>query len=280
VNSAVHIRPGSGFKLIDLPELWRYRDLGIMLAWRDFAIQYQQTILGPIWFILQPILPTIVYTFVFGTVAGISTEGVPPILFFLASQVAWGYFQASYNHTAHSLMGNIDLFSKVYFPRLIVPFAKLASSGVTAMVQLGMFAVAWLWFRSRPAGVDLEWSLSMLGTPLIFVLIALQGMAFGLWMAVLTAKYRDLAQLSGVLIQLWMYASAVVFPVSAVPERYRDLLLLNPPTFLMEAVRSSLLGIGSVSSGTALYSMGVTVPVLLGGFWVYNRTARTFVDIA
>ena len=277
----VRIRPNSSLTLVDFPELWHHRDLISILVWRDFSVRYKQTILGPIWFLLQPLLPTVVFTIVFGGIAKMPTEGIPTFLFFLCNQIIWGFFAASYTSTAGSLLGNLTLFTKVYLPRLVIPLASLISNAITILVQLGLFVAAWLWFRygaAEPAALQL--TLRILWLPLLLALAATQGLGFGLWMASLTAKYRDLQQLSAIILQLWMYASAVIFPLSHVPEKYRELASLNPITFLIEAFRYSLLGVGTVSLRTGIYSVGLSLLVLLGGLYVFNRTARTFVDIA
>ena len=277
----VRIRPNSSLTLVDFPELWHHRDLISILVWRDFSVRYKQTILGPIWFLLQPLLPTVVFTIVFGGIAKMPTEGIPTFLFFLCNQIIWGFFAASYTSTAGSLLGNLTLFTKVYLPRLVIPLASLISNAITILVQLGLFVAAWLWFRygaAEPAALQL--TLRILWLPLLLGLAATQGLGFGLWMASLTAKYRDLQQLSAIILQLWMYASAVIFPLSHVPEKYRELASLNPITFLIEAFRYSLLGVGTVSLRTGIYSVGLSLLVLLGGLYVFNRTARTFVDIA
>lgn len=277
----VRIRPNSSLSLVDFPELWRHRDLMSILVWRDFAVRYKQTVLGPIWFLLQPLLPTVVFTIVFGGIARMPTEGIPTFLFFLCNQIIWGYFAACYTSTAGSLLGNLTLFTKVYLPRLVIPLASLISNAITVVVQLGLFVVAWLWFRygaAEPA--PLELAPRILWVPLLLALAAVQGLGFGLWMAALTAKYRDLQQLAAIILQLWMYGSAVIFPLSHVPEKYQGFVSLNPITFLVEASRYALLGVGTISLRTGMYSVGISLLVLISGLYVFNRTARTFVDIA
>jgi len=278
----VRIQPRSALALVGFAEFWRHRDLLSMLVWRDFAVRYKQTILGPIWFVLQPLLPAIVFTLIFGAVARMSTEGIPAFLFFLSNQIVWGYFSANYSSTATCLITNLHLFTKVYFPRLIVPVASLVTNGINVVVQLGILAVAWLWFqRSTPEDTDaMTLSFHLAWLPLLFLLAAAQGLGFGLWMAALTAKYRDLQQLSAVIVQLWMYGSAVIFPLSQVPPEYQQLLLLNPVTFTLEASRFSLFGTGTLSWQAGVYSIGMTLVVLMGGLFLFNRTSRSFVDIA
>ena len=277
----IRIQPKSDLALVDFRELWRYRDLISMFVWRDFSVKYKQTLLGPIWFLLQPLLPTIVFTLIFGKLAGMSTDGLPQFLFFLCGQIAWGYFSANYSSTATCLLANMNLFTKVYLPRLVVPIASLASNAISIGIQLGLFVVAWCWFKfGTKEGAGLQLSPALLCLPLLFLLAAAQGLGFGLWMAAFTAKYRDLQQLSAVIIQLWMYGSAVIFPLSQVPEKYQALVSLNPVTFLVEAFRMSLLGVGTISWGAGIYSVGITALVVISGLYVFNKTARTFVDIA
>jgi lipopolysaccharide transport system permease protein len=281
MNREVRIRPDSGLARDSIRDLWQYRDLLSMLVWRDITVRYKQTLLGPIWFLLQPLLPTMVFTIVFGRIAGMSTDGVPGFLFFLCNQIIWGYFSANYLSTAGSLYGNLHLFTKVYFPRIVVPLASLVSNAAAIGVQLGFFAIAWCWYRyGTTAGANLRLSPALFLAPLLFVLAAAQGLGFGLWMAAATGKYRDLSYVSPILIQMWMYASAVVFPISQVPPQYRRLVLLNPVTFLSEALRVCLLGAGTISWGDGLYSVAATAVVLASGLHVYNRAARVFVDIA
>lgn len=275
------IRPGSAVALIDFAEIRRYRDLLSMLVWRDFATKYKQTILGPIWFLVQPVLPSIVFTVIFAQVAGMSTDGVPAFVFFLCNQVTWGYFATNFTAISNSLLNNLNLFNKVYFPRLLVPVSSLVSNLLTMGIQLLLLAAAFAYAKFRVPGgehLHVSWTLSLL--PLIVLDLAAMALGFGLWMAALTAKYRDLQQVITVLLQVWMYGSAVMFPLSQMPEKYRVLLALNPATFVMEAARLSLLGVGTVSWGAGLWSVGFTVIVLLSGLRLFNRTAQTFVDVA
>ena len=277
----VRIRPNKALALVDFGELWRYRDLLSVLVWRDFATKYKQTLLGPIWFLLQPILPTIVFTLVFGRVAKLSTDGLPPFLFYLCNQIAWGYFSNNFGSISNSLLSNMNMFSKVYFPRIVVPLSTLVSSLVTLGIQLLLFSGFYVYYKFGTAvGATLHPEATMLLLPFVVLQLAAMSLGFGLWMAALTAKYRDLQQLSGVIIQLWMYGSAVVFPLSQIPEKYQPLVLANPVTFATEASRYCLLGEGTLSWGAGLYSVGVTVLILLSGLWIFNRTARTYVDIA
>jgi len=277
----LRIRPNKALALVDFSELWRYRDLLSMLVWRDFATKYKQTILGPIWFLLQPILPALVFTLVFGKVARISTDGVPGFLFFLCNQIIWGYFSSNFNVIGNALISNLNIFSKVYFPRLIVALASLVSSLVTLAIQLTLFSGFYLYYKLHTAfSAHLHPSLAMLYLPLIILYLGGMSLGFGLWMSTLTAKYRDLQQLTSIIIQMWMYGSAVIFPLSQIPAKFQVYVSLNPVTFATESARYCLFGQGTISWGAGLWSVGVTIVVLVGGLWNFNRTARTFVDIA
>ena len=275
----VRIRPKSSLKLVDFRALWGARDLLVMLVWRDFAVRYKQTILGPIWFLLQPILPTLVFVVVFNRIAGLATEGVPPFLFYFCNQIIWGFFAANYTGTSGVLLVNMNLFTKVYFPRLAVPLAGIINNVLAVAIQMAVFAIVWISYRMSN-GSTLTISPALLFFPFALLLAAFQGLAFGLWMASITAKYRDLQQLSLVLIQLWMYGSAVILPLSTVPAKYRTLMSLNPLVFTVEAFRSCILGVGTPTIAQGVYSVGVTFIVLLTGLYMFNQTTRTFVDIA
>ena len=277
----LRIRPNKTLALVDFLELWRYRDLLSMLVWRDFAIKYKQTILGPVWFLLQPLLPALVFTLVFGKVARMSTDGLPGFLFFLCNQIVWGYYSNNFSSIGSALMANMNIFSKVYFPRLVVPLSTLVSSLVTLVIQLGLLAAFYLYYKyDTSAGAQLQPSLALLYLPVIIIYLGAMSMGFGLWMATLTAKYRDLQQLSVIIIQLWMYGSAVIFPLSQIPAKYQMLISLNPVTFGVESARYCLLGRGTLSWPAGIWSVTVTVIVLITGLWNFNRTARTYVDIA
>lgn len=277
----VRIRPNNALALVDFGELWRYRDLLSVLVWRDFATKYKQTLLGPIWFLVQPILPTIVFTLIFNRVAKLSTDGLPPFLFYLCNQIAWGYFSNNFSSISGTLLNNMNMFSKVYFPRIVVPLSTLVSSLVTLAIQLLLFFLVYGYYKfATDQGAALHPQLTLLLFPFVVILVGAMSLGFGLWMSALTAKYRDLQQLSGIIIQLWMYGSAVVFPLSQIPHRYQTLVSLNPVTFASEAARYCLLGEGTISWNAGFYSVGATILVLLSGLWIFNRTARTYVDIA
>jgi lipopolysaccharide transport system permease protein len=275
------IRPDSATALVDFAELRRYRDLLSMFVWRDFATKYKQTILGPIWFLVQPLLPALLFTVIFAQVAGMSTDGVPAFVFFLCNQVAWGYLSTNFGAISGALINNLSVFNKVYFPRLLVPISSLVSNLITLAIQLLLLAVAFAYARFRvPGGDSLHVTWALLFFPLIVLQLGAIALAFGLWMAAATAKYRDLQQVSAVLLQVWMYGSAVMFPLSRMPGKYRLVISANPATFAIEAARRSLIGVGTVSWPAGLWSVGFTLVMLVIGLRLFNRTAQTFVDVA
>jgi lipopolysaccharide transport system permease protein len=277
----LRIRRSHSLSLGNLSEIWKYRDLLSLLVWRDFVAKYKQTILGPLWFIIQPLLPTVVFTLIFGKIVGVSTDGLPHFLFFLCNQVIWGYFASNYSAVSNTLFTNSHIFSKVYFPRLVPPFASLVSNCFSLAIQMSVFACFYIYYKvATPNGHFLIPTWHILFVPLLIILAALQGLGFGLWVAALTAKYRDLQQLSGVIIQLWMYGSAVLFPLSQIPPKYQTLVSLNPVTLVTEGFRFCLLGQGTLSWPAAVYSVTLSILVAVTGLLAFDRTARKFIDIA
>lgn len=273
------IRPSTGWLNVDLAGLWRYRDLLWVLVHRDFVARYKQTVLGPLWFIVQPLLTTLVFAVIFGKVAHIPTDGVPPFLFYLTGLLGWNFFANTFTGTSNTLAANAGIFGKVYFPRLIVPIATVISGGIALGIQLVTFLLVWASYRyGTPAGGDLQLSWTVLWFPLALLQIAVLSLGAGLWMSALTAKYRDFAFLSGFLVQLWMYATPVIYPLSAVPARWRWLAAINPMTVPVDAIKAIFLGQGVVTPTLALISGLVTLVILLGGLVVFGKVERTFVD--
>jgi lipopolysaccharide transport system permease protein len=276
----LRIRPNRGWIAIDWRELWHYRDLLLLLVRRDFVARYAQSVLGPAWFVIQPLLTTVVFTIVFSGIAKIPTSGVPPLLFYLCNQVAWLYFSNCFNSTSATLSLNHHLFSKVYFPRLIAPLSTLLSNGFTLVVQLGTFFAVFAWFKLSGSGDSFCLSPWLIALPLMIVQLAMLAAGFGFWMAALNAKYRDLSQLSGVLVQLWMYATPVIYPLAQVPEEWRWLVALNPVSFPVEMFRLALLGTGAVTLQFAFTSVAITIVMLATGLAIFNKTEKSYVDIA
>ena len=266
---------GHAFEL-KLGELWRYRDLVTLFVHRNFVAQYKQTLLGPAWHLVQPLLTTVMFTIVFGKIARIPTDGVPPFLFYMAGTVVWGYFASVLTGTASTFTGNAGIFGKVYFPRLAVPVATLISRLVAFAIQFAFFLCFLAWFAWRGADVGpTAWALL---TPLLLLMMAALGLGLGILVSSMTTRYRDLSVLVGFGVQLFMYATPVVYPISVIPERYQALAMCNPVAPTVEAFRAAYLGAGTVSVGYLALSFAVISALLLGGIVLFNRVERTFMD--
>lgn len=274
-----HIRPHRSWLRVDWRDLWEYRDLLVLLIRRDFTAKYRQTILGPAWFIIQPLMVSVVFTIVFGKVAQIPTDGLPPFLFFLCGQLAWLYFAKTLEATSNTFTTHADLFGKVYFPRLVVP-ASVAVSNVFALIlQAATFFGFWCFYRfGTAAGASLTLSATWLLVPLLVVQTAILAVGVGLWFSAGTAKYKDLSHAFALITQLWLFATPIIYPISAVPAPWQWLPQLNPMSFVAESYRWILLGQGTVTWFGALWSLGLTVAVFLSGLMIFHRVERTFID--
>jgi lipopolysaccharide transport system permease protein len=257
-------------------DVWRYRDLLTMFVKRDFVSFYKQTILGPLWFFIQPLFTTIIYTFVFGSLAKISTDGLPQQLFYLAGITAWNYFADCLTKTSTVFRDNSGIFGKVYFPRLILPLSIVASNLVRFGVQMLLFLSMMGYYYWQGSAFTPTWALLMF--PVLVLMMALLGLGLGLIITAMTTKYRDLAFLVAFGVQLLMYGTTVIYPLSAVPEKYRHIIELNPMTGIIEAFRYSFLGKGEFSLWSVGYSAIITVVVLFLGIVIFNKTEKTFVD--
>ena len=273
------MRPDTGWRSVELAGLWRYRDLLSLLVWRDFVSKYKQTILGPLWFIIQPLSMTLVFTVIFGKIAGLSTDGLPPVLFYLCGQLGWNYFAQNFASNSATFVNNAALFGKVYFPRLVVPLAALVSNLLAFAIQLATFVCFYLYFKyGRGAGgLGMDWHVVLL--PLLVLETAVFSLGVSLVMSALTAKYRDLTHLSALLIQVWMYATPVIYPLSEFPVRWRWVAALNPMTPIVESFRLILLGVGTVTPLQIVASMATTVVVTAAGLMLFSRVEKTFVDL-
>ncbi len=270
------IRPRRDLWDLRLSELWRYRDLIRLLVWRDFVAVYKQTVLGPLWHLLQPLITTLVFTVVFGKIVKVSTDGLPAFLFYMAGTTVWGYFALCTQKTSATFTQNARVFGKVYFPRLAVPISVVISNLVSFGIRMAVFLAFLLYFAL--SGADVRVTLWALTLPLLLLIMAGSGLGIGIIVSALTTKYRDLQQLVAFGIQLLMYASPVIFPVSTVPENWRWLILANPVTPVIEMFRLAFLGTSSVEPVMLLYSGGFTVVVLLAGVLLFNRVEKTFMD--
>lgn len=261
---------------LKLKEVWLYRDLLLMFVKRDFVSFYKQTILGPLWFFLQPLFTTIIFTFIFGNLAGLSTDGLPQPLFYLAGVTAWNYFSECLTKTSTVFKDNANLFGKVYFPRLLMPISIVASNLVRFGVQMLLFLGMMAYFAIQGGQFQITWMVVLF--PLLVVLMALLGLGLGLTITAMTTKYRDLSFVVNFGVQLLMYMTTVIYPLSAAPEKYRLWLELNPMTAIIEAFRLAFLGTGTVTAGSLAYSVIATLVILTIGVVTFNRTERTFVD--
>lgn len=272
------ITPRRGLLDIDIKGLWRYRDLYVMYIKRDIVTKYKQTILGPLWYVIQPIFTTVMYMFVFGGLAGISTDGAPQPLFYMAGILLWNYFNETFTVCSDIFSANASVFGKVYFPRLVVPLSGATSNLLKMLIQLVLFVLVYLYFyMSLPEGV-ISINYSLLLFPFLILLLALHSMSWGLIISSLTTKYRDLKFLIQFGIQLFMYATPVIYPLSAAPEKYRDIIALNPLTPIFEAFKYSCLSCGSLDWGGLLYSSIFMLVTLFLSVVIFSRTERNFMD--
>jgi lipopolysaccharide transport system permease protein len=275
-NWTMIIRPQRHWLDMRLAELWRFRDLIALFVWRDFVAYYKQTILGPLWYLIQPLLTTLMFTVVFGRLAGLSTDGLPQFLFYMAGTVVWGYFSSCLMKTSNTFTANAGIFGKVYFPRLTVPISILISNLITLAIQFALFLVFMAYFGLFGAAIQPNaW---ILLTPLLLFLMAGLGLGFGIIVSSLTTRYRDLQFLVTFGVELWMFATPVIYPLSQVPEKYRWIILANPMTSILESFRYAYLGAGIVSGLHLLYSFCFMIVVLMIGVLIFNRVERIFVD--
>jgi lipopolysaccharide transport system permease protein len=277
----VVIRRSRGWFNVNLADLWRFRDLLLLLVHREFVAKYKQTILGPAWFILQPLLMTVVFTIVFGGIAGIPTDGAPPVLFYLTGLLGWNYFAQTFQTTSLTLTNNATLFGKAYFPRLVVPLSAVFTNLLAFVLQLGLVAAVWTYFKFFTAsGSALTLSWQLLWLPLIVLHLAALSLGAGLWLSALTTRYRDFTFLVPFLVQIWMYATPVIYPLSRIPHRWQWVAMINPVTMPVEASKIAILGAGIVTPEYAEISIGITIALLLTGVLLFNRVERTFADLA
>lgn len=270
------IRPQRGSFDWRLRQLWRYRDLVGLFVWRDFVAVHKQTILGPAWHILQPLCMTLIFTLVFSRVARLSTDGVPPFLFYMAGTVAWSYFATCLDNTAKTFVANAHLLGKVYFHRLVIPLSVVLSSLITFGIQLGIFLVLLAGHALTGGTVrPTEW---VLMTPILVFMLAGFGLGGGIVVCALTTRYRDLRHVLTFGIQLLMYLTPVIYPLSSVPDRYRWIAQLNPLAPILEGMRKAFLGAGSVTGMQLAASFAVMVLLLMVGLVLFTRAERTFMD--
>ena len=265
----------SGFSL-RLSEIWAYRDLLMLFVKRDFVSFYKQTILGPLWFFIQPLLMTLTYVFIFGRVANLSSDGVPHLLFYLSGIVLWTYFSDAVNQTSATFTKNASLFGKVYFPRIVLPLSIVVTNLLKLVVQFTLFTLIMLYFVLE--GSDIAPTSGLFLFPVLLVIIAMLGLGAGLLVSALTTKYRDLQFLIQFGVQLLMYASSVIFPLSSLSGNFKLIIILNPMSSIIESFRFGILGSGGIPVNGLIYSAFLGLVLFFLGAIVFNRTEKNFMD--
>ena len=271
------IKPHTRWWDLHLEDVWRYRDLLWLFVRRDFVSGYKQTILGPLWFFIQPLLTTIMFTIIFTGVAKISTDGLPPMLFYLAGTTPWNYFAACLTSTSNTFVINAGLFGKVYFPRLVVPLSIVISNLIQFLVQFLLFLGFFGWYAIQGTDLQPNVFLILVLTPVLLILMGLLGLGVGITISSMTTKYRDLARLVTFGVQLLMYATPVIYPMSAIPEKYRWMIQCNPMSAIIESFRSIYLGGPVPWLGLGLSTI-ITVVILALGVVLFNKVEKTFMD--
>ncbi len=272
----ITIEPNNNLFHIDFRQLWHYRDLLILFVRRDFVAFYKQTVLGPLWFFLQPMFTTIIYVIVFSNLGGISTDGLPPVLFYLPGITIWTYFSDSLIKTSTVFKDNVNIFGKVYFPRLILPASIVVSNLFKLATQLLLLVIIMLWYHVK--GVRIGINAQILLFPFLILLMAIQGLGSGMIISSLTTRYRDLALLVVFGVQLLMYVSPVIYPMSSVSGKLYKVLSLNPLSSIIEGIRYGLFGKGSFSFLSLLYSVIFSLLILVIGVLIFNKVEKKFVD--
>lgn len=270
------IKPVSGWFDLHLSALWRYRDLVFLFVRRDFVSVYKQTILGPLWSLIQPLFTTLVFTVIFGKVAKLPTDGVPPMIFYMSGIVVWRYFADCLTKTSNTFVGNAGIFGKVWFPRLTVPISVVISNLISFCIQFALFFCFWVFFVMKGSSISPKPFILLL--PFLVIQMAALGLGFGIIVSSLTTKYRDLAQLIGFGMQLWMYATPIVYPVSLIPEEWQWLMALNPMASIIEAFRYAFLGAGTIHFWQMGLSLVTTIIVLCIGIILFSRVEKSFMD--
>ena len=270
------IKPKTGLLDLNLKELWKYKDLIVMFVKRDFKTLYKQTVLGPLWVIINPMLTTLMFTVVFGGIANISTDGMPQFVFYMAGNTIWSYFSTCLTKTANTFINNSAVFGKVYFPRLVSPISTVLSGLINFIVQFTIF-LGFVLFYSY-TGDTVQPNIYILLVPILLLMVAMLSLGFGIIISSLTTKYRDLSILVTFGVQLWMYATPVVYPISQIPSGWRNIMLLNPVAPIIETFRYAFLGSGEIPWFYLGISALTTIVILLIGVVLFNKVQKTFMD--
>lgn len=270
------IKPHSKWYDLRLKEILRYKDLLFLFVRRDFVAVYKQTILGPIWFFIQPIITSITFTVIFGNLAHISTDGLPPVLFYMCGITLWSYFSDTLSKTSDTFTANSGIFGKVYFPRMIVPLSVVVSNLIKLGIQFVLFLAIWLYFFIKTDDVHPNGTFFLI--PFLILLVGFMGLSFGIIISSLTTKYRDLKFLVSFGIQLMMYASPIVYPLSIVPEKYKWIILANPVTSIIETFKYAMLGVGEFNWLYLGYSLVFTIVLFFIGLIIFHKVEKSFMD--
>lgn len=271
------IKPKNKWFQIDLSAIWRYRDLLMLLVKRDFIAVYKQTILGPLWFFIQPVLTALTFTFIFGKVAQLSTEKIPPMAFYLAGITLWTYFSDCFIKTSNTFITNANVFGKVYFPRLIIPLSILVSNLLKLSIQFLIFICIWIYYLSTTSSIHPQWQYIWV-LPILVVMMAGLGFGFGVLISSLTTKYRDLTFLIGFGVQLLMYGSSIVLPISTMPPKIQFIMKLNPLTSIIEGFKFIFLGSGLFTFQWLLYSFVIMIFMVIISVLVFSKVEKSFMD--
>lgn len=274
------IEPKNKLFSLDLGEVWRYRDLLVMYVKRDIVTMYKQTILGPVWYLIQPLMTTIMFMFVFGGIAGIPTDGLPQPLFYMAGILCWNYFSECLTKCSETFNANQHIFGKVYFPRLVVPFSITISSLLKMGIQFILFIAIYIFYIFKGYSPNITWYILLV--PILILMLAGLGLGFGLIISSMTTKYRDLRFLVSFGVQLWMYITPVIYPLSILKNNYPDYvwaIVVNPLTSIIETFKIAFLGQGTFEWVYLLYSLVFTIVVMIFGMLTFNKVQRSFMDV-
>lgn len=270
------IQPKTSWFDLRLNELWAYKDLLFIMVKRDFIAAYKQTILGPLWHFLQPLFTTVVFVIVFGHIAKIPTDNIPKPLFYLCGLTLWNYFSACLNGTSNTFIANAGIFGKVYFPRLIIPLSVVISNAIKLGIQFILLIAIMVYYSFK--GYQIYIGLNVLWIPILIIIVALLGLALGILISALTTKYRDMTVLMGFGVQLLMYATPIIYPLSFISGEYKMIIGLNPLTWLTEAFRNGLLGEGVINLPMLGYSAALTLVLLIVSIMVFIKVEKSFMD--
>jgi lipopolysaccharide transport system permease protein len=272
----VVLKPKEGWLDIHLEDLLKYRELILLFVKRDFVTFYKQTILGPLWYIIHPLVNSVIFTIIFGKIAKISTDGTPPYLFYMSGTIVWSYFATCFTETSNTFVANSGLFGKVYFPRLTIPISKVITGVFQFLIQFSIFLGFYTYYIWQ--GADLQPNYLVFVLPLVILQMAIMGLGTGILVSSLVTKYRDLMFAMTFLVQIWMYLTPIVYPFSQVPEKYRIIYAINPMVSIVELFRAAFFGVSSIEPIHLFLSLTVTVIVLIAGVIMFSRLERTFMD--